>query len=154
MSELNTEFLCEAAVYADWSGIVDVGTTPHGNRQVVYITGGTFEGPWLNGDILPGGGDWFLRRSDRVVEIDSRVALRTDDGHIIYAHFWGVNDMPVEMAIRVLNGEVVDPSEYYCRIVPVLETASDKYSWLNRVVTVGTGSLTSRGANYRIYLVL
>jgi len=154
MSDLKTEFLCEVAVNANWTGVIDVGATPHGNRQIVYVKGGTFEGPKIKGEVLPGGGDWFLRRPDGIVEIDGRIVLRTDDGHVIYAHFRGVNDLPVEMALRILSGEVINPSEYYLRITPLLETASEKYGWLNRAVTVGTGSMTPTGAHYKVYLVL
>ena len=153
MSELRSELLCEVLVDADWRGMIDVGATPRGNRQIVYIRGGTFEGPKMKGEVLPGGGDWFVRRPDGVVEIDTRVALRTEDGHVIYADIRGANDMPVEVGLRILSGEVVDSSEYYSRITPILETASEKYGWLNRVITVGIGSMTAKGAHYKVYLI-
>ena len=40
-----------------------IGTVPHGNRTIVPVTGGDFEGPQLRGKILPGGADWLLLRS-------------------------------------------------------------------------------------------
>jgi len=123
MSDLKTELLCEVVVEANWRGAIDVGTTPHGNRQVVYIQGGTFEGPKISGEVLPGGGDWFVRRADEMVDVDTRAVLRTDDGHVIYVHFKGINDMSAEMGLRILKGEVINPSEYYLRVIPILETA-------------------------------
>lgn len=100
------------------------------------------------------GGDWFVRRPDEVVELDVRAALRTDDGHLIYCCFRGINDIAPGVAFRVLMGELVDSSDYYYRSTPVIETASQKYGWLNRIVTVATGRLTSTGAHYKVYAVL
>ena len=34
-----------------------VGETAHGNRFIIPITGGTFEGPNIKGEVLPGGAD-------------------------------------------------------------------------------------------------
>jgi hypothetical protein len=154
MEELKTEFLSDVVVYVDWKEIIDIGATPHGNRQIIYIKGGTFEGPKVKGVLLPGGGDWFIRRSDGVVEIDVRAALRTDDNHLIYTYFRGINDMTLEVALKLISGEVVDSSKYYYRVTPIIETASKKYGWLNRIVTIGIGKLTPAGTTYRIYTVL
>ena len=154
MSDLETEFLCDVVVDVDWVGMIDIGATPHGDRQIVYIKGGTFDGPKVKGVVLPGGGDWFVRRPDGVVELDVRVTLRTDDGHLIYCYFRGINDMPPEVARRVLMGEVIDSSDYYYRITPILETASQKYGWLNRIVTVAIGRITSTGVHYKVYTIL
>jgi hypothetical protein len=40
----------------------DLGATPKGWRRIVGVNGGRFSGPKLNGIVLPGGGDWLLRR--------------------------------------------------------------------------------------------
>jgi len=154
MSDLKTEFLCDVVAYADWGEVIDLGVTPHGNRQVIYIKGGAFEGPKIKGVVLPGGGDWFVRRADRVVELDVRAVLRTDDGQIIYCSLRGINEMPSDVALRLIGGEAIDSSEYYFRVTPVLETGSEKYGWLNRVVTVGTGKLIPAGVTYKVYTVL
>jgi hypothetical protein len=154
MSDLETEFLCDVVVDVDWQGMVDIGDTPHGHRHIVYIKGGTFNGPKIKGVVLPGGGDWFIRRPDGVVELDVRATFHTDDGHLIYGYFRGINDMTPEVALRVLMGEVVDSSEYYFRITPILETASQKYGWLNRIVTVAIGRVTSTEVCYKVYSIL
>ncbi len=154
MSDLKTEFLCTVAANADWRQVIDVGATPHGIRQVVYIKGGTFEGPKIKGVVLPGGGDWFVRRADGVVEVDVRCVLRTDDNHLIYCRLRGINDMTAEVAIKAITGKSVDSSKYYFRVTAVIETGSKKYDWLNRIVAVGVGNLTPVGVEYRIYTVL
>ena len=38
----------------------DVGETQHGQRIVIPITGGTFEGPAIKGTIINGGADYQL----------------------------------------------------------------------------------------------
>lgn len=154
MSDLKTEFLCTIAAYVDWRQVIDLGVTPHGIRQIIYIKGGTFEGPKIKGAVLPGGGDWFVRRADQMVELDVRCVLRTDDNHLIYCCLRGINEMTAEVAIRAISGEAVDSSKYYFRVTTVIETGSKKYAWLNRIVAVGVGNLMPAGVEYKIYMVL
>jgi hypothetical protein len=154
MSDLATEFLCTVTANVDWRQVVDVGATPHGIRQIVYIKGGKFEGRKLRGVVLPGGGDWFIRRADQMVELDVRCVLRTDDGHLIYCCLSGINEMSSEVAIKAITGQYVDSSKYYFRITAATETGSEKYAWLNRVVAVGVGKLIPAGVEYELYTVL
>ena len=53
-----------------------------------------------------------------------------------------------------MRGEAVDPSEYYFRVAPFFETASEKYGWLNRVLALGVGHRTRSQVGYRVYAVL
>jgi hypothetical protein len=154
MSELKTEFLGTLSLYVDWRQVVDAGATPHGTRQIVYIKGGKFEGPKVKGTVLPGGGDWFIRRADQMVEVDVRCVLRTDDNHLIYCRLTGINEMTADVAVRAIAGESVDSSKYYFRVTVAIETGSKKYAWLNRIVAVGAGDLTPAGFEYKIYAVL
>jgi hypothetical protein len=154
MSDLKTEFLCAVAAYVDWRQSIDLGVTPHGIRQIIYIKGGTFEGPKVKGVVLPGGGDWFVRRADQMVEVDVRCVLRTDDNHLIYCALRGVNEMTAEVAIKAITGQSIDSSKYYFRVAAVIETGSKKYDWLNRIVAVGVGKLVPAGVEYKIYTVL
>jgi hypothetical protein len=154
MSDLKTEFLCTVAANVDWRQVIDVGATPHGIRQIVYIKGGTFEGPKIKGVVLLGGGDWFVRRTDQVVEVDVRCVLRTDDNHLLYCCLRGINEMTPDVAIKAIRGQSVDSSKYYFRVTAVIETGSKKYEWLNRIVAVGVGNLMPAGVEYRIYTVL
>ena len=154
MSDLKTEFLCTVAAHVDWRQVIDLGATPHGIRQIVYIKGGTFEGPKVKGVVLPGGGDWFVRRADQMVELDVRCVLRTDDNQLIYCGLKGINEMPAEAAIKAITGQSIDASKYYFRVTAVVETGSKKYNWLNRIVAVGVGDLTPAGLEYKIYTVL
>ena len=44
----------------------EVGAIATGNRRVIDITGGTFEGERMRGKVLAGGADYQLVRSDGV----------------------------------------------------------------------------------------
>ena len=154
MSDIETEFLCELTAELDRETIINVGATPQGIRQIVYVKGGTVKGPKINGEILPGGGDWVLVRPDGAAVLDVRAAIRTDDGHAIYCWYRGISMVPAEVRERMNKGESVDPSEYYFRTTPVFETASEKYDWLNRIVAVGIGRMTAEGVAYKVYAIL
>ena len=106
----------------------DSGSGPHGARVVIPITGGAFEGDRLRGKVLPGGDDATLTRSDGVVELDERITLETDDGALIYMTFQGLRDDRA-------------PGGPYFRTLPRFETAEPKYSFLNRLLAVGTGEI-------------
>ena len=118
------------------------------------MKGGTFEGPKLRGEVLPGGGDWLLLRPDGAGELDVRGTLRTDDGHLIYTYYRGIIHVPPEAMQRALRGETLDPSEYYFRTAPVYETSSGKYGWLNRIVAVAVGRFAPNWVGYRVYAIL
>lgn len=153
MPGLQSEFLFEIELTVDAPR--DVGETPRGARRIVAVTGGRFEGPQLRGTVEPApGGDWLLTRADGVTELDVRVTLRTDDGAAIYMTYRGVRDAAPEIAARLAAGEVVDPSSYYFRTAPVFETASEKYTWLNRILAIGVGDRRPTGPMYRVYRIL
>ena len=154
MSEVKTEFLFDMIADIDREMGVDVGTTPHGTRRIVYVKGGTFEGPKIKGVVLPGGGDWVIVRPDAASVLNVRLALRTDDGHIIYMCYRGIVFATPEVRERMSKGETVDSSERYFRTTPVFETASEKYDWLNRIITVGIGRSAPTGVGYQVHAIL
>jgi hypothetical protein len=81
--------------------------------------------------------------------------METDDGHLIYVHYRGIMHAPPAICQRLLQGERdIDPSLYYFRIAPTFETGSEKYAWLNKLVSVGIGRRTPTGVSYCIYAVL
>ena len=131
-----------------------LGTVPHGIRSIVPVTGGDFDGPRLRGQILPGGGDWLLLRSDGVLELDLRITLETDDHTLIYMTFQGLRHGPPDAIAALGRGEAVDPASYYFRTVPRFETSAEKYAFLNRIVAVGVGETRPDGAVHRIDEIL
>jgi len=131
-----------------------LGVAPHGTRSVVPVTGGDFEGPQLRGKVLPGGGDWLLLRSDGVLELDLRITLETDDQALIYMTFQGLRHASPDVVAALGRGELVDPARYYFRTLPRFETSSERYAFLNRIVTVGVGETRPDGAIHRIDEIL
>jgi hypothetical protein len=151
-SRLASELLVE--ITSGWGAAHAVGATPNGDRRIRYLDGGTFRGPRLEGEVLPGGGDWVLLRPDGTRTLDVRATLRTDDGHLIYLVSRGIFDVAPATFERLLAGEEVDPSEYYLRLTPVFETASEPYGWLNRLVAVSVGRFTATAVHQVVYAVL
>lgn len=131
-----------------------LGQTPAGNRKIVKVTGGSFIGPRIRAEVLPGGGDWALTRGDGVLILDVRLTLRTDDGALVFMTYDGMRHGPPEVMARLARGAVVDPSEMYFRISPRFETADPRHDWLNRVIAVGVGERLPAGPRYHIHEVL
>jgi hypothetical protein len=131
-----------------------IGAVPHGGRIIVPVAGGDFEGPRLRGQVLPGGADWLLQRSDDVLELDLRITLETDDHATIFMGFQGLRHGPPEVIAALGRGESVDPSAYYFRTLPRFETSAGKYAFLNRIITVGVGETRPDGAVHRIEEIL
>ena len=76
-----------ALVYTEQVGIggsISIGESKYGSRNIIPITGGTFSGSKLNGDVIPGGADFQLTATGTSgLELDARYTLRTDDGELI-----------------------------------------------------------------------
>lgn len=104
---------------------VHPGATALGERNIVPITGGTFEGPGIRGEILSGGWDWQLRRADGCLQIKADYMLRTDDGVIINVVNTGVSCRAKDPAAAV-------------RTHPVFEAPLGKYQWLSQFAFIGT----------------
>jgi len=118
-----------------------IGSVPHGTRVTFPVTGGSFEGERLRGKVLPGGGDWVIKRADGVLELDLRITLEIDDGALVHMTFEGIRDDAT-------------PGAPYFRTLPRFETAAAKYSFLNRLLAVGTGEISADGPVHMIEEIL
>lgn len=131
-----------------------VGKTPGADRRIGEIKGGRFEGERLRGRVLTSGSDWQTVRDDGAWLLDVRLPLETDDGELIGVTYRGIRHGPPEVLAALARGEAVSPDAYYMRIMPVFETASDRYGWLNRLVAVAQGHRIAGGAIYRVFEIL
>jgi hypothetical protein len=131
-----------------------IGATPGYDRRIGEVTGGQFEGERLRGRILSGGSDWQSLRSDGATTLNVRLVMETDDNVLIGMTYLGVRHGPKEVLDRIARGEKVSASEYYMRATPYYETASEKYGWLNRVVSVAYGHRMAGGAIYQVFEIL
>jgi hypothetical protein len=127
-------------VRASLDAPIVVGDVPEGKRRVVPVSGGTFEGPNLRGNLLPGGADWQYLRPDGVMIVEAQYLLRTDDGVVIQVSNRGMRHGPEEVMRRLGAGESVDPAEYYFRATPRLSAPAGRYDWLNRRIFLCTGA--------------
>jgi Protein of unknown function (DUF3237) len=118
---------------------MELGEVPRGRRRIIPILGGTFEGPNIRGKVLPGGADWQIVRADGLAELDTRYALQTEQGSVIYIQNAGMRHAPPDVTKKLLAGEAVDPAQVYFKTVPAFETSAPELQWLTRAIFVGTG---------------
>ncbi len=127
---------------------------PSGERRFIPITGGSFTGEQLSGEILPGGADWQLVRQDGSAILHARYTLQTNDNALIYVENRGIRSGTPEVLARLARGEAVDPSEYYFRTIPQFETGAAKYIWLNNIITVCSGMRLADAVIIDFYQIL
>lgn len=136
------EFLMRIA--ADVGEIQTMGGGPLGERRVVAITGGRFEGPQLKGEIVPGGADWQIVRADGVLDIDARYAMRADSGALIRVLSQGYRHGAPDVLAALGRGEDVPKEKYFFRTVMRFETGAPQLTWLNRTIAVASAERRAR----------
>jgi len=150
--EIGTKLLFTATIAV--AAPVDLGFGPLGARRMVPILSGSFAGPEIRGEIVPGGIDWELLRADKVTEIEAHYSLKTDDGVLIRVINRGFRYGPVEVMQRLAAGDTVDPAEYYFRAAPIFEAPSGRYGYLNSALFVCTGERYADAVVIHVFEVL
>jgi Protein of unknown function (DUF3237) len=148
---LKFEFLFELS--ADVGELISLGACPLGERRVVYIDGGRFEGPTMRGTII-GGADWQILRGDGALELDARYAIREEGGGVVQVLSQGYRHGPPEVMARLARGEDVDPASYFFRTTMRFETGASELAWLNRTIAVATAARQARRVNMRAWRLL
>jgi len=137
--------------HADLLSPVAVGAGPYGNRLIVEVAGGSFEGPRLRGKLLTGGGDWLLIDPDGVGHLDVRATFETHDGAMIYVQYYGRLEITdAVMAALGGSGETRFGDQYFFS-QPRFETGDARYRWLNRVIAVGQGRVLPNRVEYQVF---
>lgn len=139
--DFKTEFMWDAKVKI--AGMINVGESKRGVRRVIPITGGTFSGPKIKGEVLPGGEDWQLVRPDGDTELYARYLLKTDDGHVI----------------QVINNALIHTDSktkaFYCKSVLDLEAPQNSpYDDLNHAVFIGTLNMPALKPGEEPYVII
>ncbi len=132
---------------------LDIGPTGAGRREIIYIRRGTIEGPHLQAEVLPGGGDWLLRREDGSLLLDIRAVARTGDGHLIYIAARGLYSLTPEGMQHAQEGKPVPAKEQYFREALMFETSAEPYAWLNRTLAVGVGEFSPGSVKVSVYAI-
>ena len=135
-TSIPVEHLLTITAVTETAGLIANG--PQGTRLVIGVTGGTFEGPRLNGTVKGPGGDWTTLRADGSGRLDVRLLLETDDGALILMQYNGIF---TDGATRI-------------RSAPLFETGDERYAWLNSVQAIGLGSVGDGDVSYDVYQVL
>lgn len=118
---------------------------PLWSRRILHVAGGEFDGPGLQGQVMPGGGDWVLVRNDGSAELDIRFTLRTGTGELVYVRSTGLFVAPDAVMARIRGGEDVPVGAYYFRTSALFETAAQRLNHLNHALHVGAGRRTPTG---------
>ena len=129
------EYVVELKVKCE--GAYQVGQTSHGNRFIIPIVGGTFEGPKMKGTILSGGADYQLQdNAHGRTEVEAIYSIKTDDGVNIHVRNRGL--------ICTGKDENGNP-QFYFRTTPQFEAPFDsKYAWLNNALFVCAPDFTQQ----------
>lgn len=149
---LEFEFLCTLSV--DVGEVVSMGAGPLGERRVIAIHGGRFEGPDMRGEVLPGGNDWQIARKDGVLDLDARYALREERGGVIRVVSQGYRHGPPQVLASLARGEDVDAAKYFFRTVLRFETGEARLDWLNRTIAVASAERKARQVLLTAYKLL
>jgi hypothetical protein len=115
-----------------------LGATAFHRRVIGGIARGRWDGERIQADIVAPGGDWALPSSDgRLMLLDVRQTLRTDDGALIYVTYQGRCDR--------------ERGTY--TVAPTFETDDERYAWLNGVQAIGQGRTEGDDIVYEMFEV-
>ncbi|KAH7067272.1 hypothetical protein BKA63DRAFT_115066 [Paraphoma chrysanthemicola] len=130
-------------LHVDLAPPQNFGQTAAGERRLIPITGGYFDGPKIKGQILPGGGDWNAARVDGVVHILAKYTIKADDGTLIYVHNEGYGRASQQTMEGVFGNDPRKASMakgadgWYTKTFPRFEVAAGPHGWLNSTCFVG-----------------
>ena len=151
-TELNYEYLGSLDIEAGES--LMPGDLQAGWRRYDVLVGGTFRGPKITGQIQAGGSDLLHRHGDMTTHPHVRLVVKTDDDALVLVTYEGIRFANAEVNERLLSGEHVPFTEYYLRVAPFFQTSSERYDWLNRIVSVGVGRREGSHVIYEIFQIL
>lgn len=134
---------------------IEIGATPAGERRIFPVSGGSFAGDRISGEVLPvAGADYLIGRTDGSAQQDVRLLLRATDGDLVIMTYRGVRRASSEVLTRLAAGEIVPPDEYYLRTAPFFETGSVRHAWLNGIVSIAIGARRPGYVEYSVFEIL
>ena len=141
--DFKTEHVWDAKVKI--AGLINIGNSKRGTRRAIPITGGTFIGPKIKGEVLSGGEDCQLVRPDGDTELNARYFLKTSDGYTILITNQVLMHIPK-------TGENRTP---YTKSVIDIEAPSDSpYDYLNHAIYIGTLEMPMIKAGEDPYVII
>jgi len=130
---------------------VAIGKVLTGLRTIYNVRGGEFHGERLRGEVLPGGGEWFLQNEEGLGQPDVRLLLQTDDDAHIYVRYTGVLDFTEGVGKAISEGRATEFGENLFLTHVRFESSAPGYEWLNKTIGVGEGRMHPDSVEYAIY---
>jgi Protein of unknown function (DUF3237) len=127
------------SVRATLAAPLEQGEIDGKRARFIAITGGTVSGPRLEGEVLPGGGDWQTIAPGGLTEVFARYSLKASDGTVIAITNSGVRTATPEVIEKLAKGEDVDPGQYYFRTAARFDVAKGPHEWMKRTLFVARG---------------
>jgi hypothetical protein len=119
---------------------VVVGETARGRRVAMPITGGTVEGPFFSGSVVPMGADFQLQWPSGTNEIHAEYVITTDAGARIHIDNRGLSASSTLATPDEFKGEQwADDGVRYFRTGAQLTTQEPSLAWLNASMFVCSG---------------
>jgi hypothetical protein len=147
---IDLEFLFSMSVQV--GELRSLGTGPMGERRVVSILGGTFEGPAMKGTVVPGA-DWQLLRADGLLDLDARYAIKEERGGLVQVVSQGYRHGPPEVMAQLARGESVDASKYFFKTVMRFETGAPELAFLNKTIAIARAERKARGVELQAWAI-
>jgi len=139
--DFKSEFMWDAKVKI--ANMINVGESKRGVVRVIPITGGTFAGPNIKGEVLSGGEDSQLVRPDGDTELNARYLLKTDDGYVI------------QVTNKALIHTDAKTNAFYCKSVLDLEAPKNSpYDYLNHAIFIGTLTMPALKTGEEPYVII
>lgn len=129
-----------------------IGRGPGEELGFTPIIGGTVSGPALGGEVLAGGGDWWVYRGE-TSQLDARYLLRAADGAVIDVVNRGYHRADEALAKRLEAGEAVSERELYYRTAPVFQTDAPQHRWLAEHQFIGLARPEPGHVCIRVFVV-
>lgn len=141
--DFKTEHMWDAKVTI--ANAISLGKSKHGGRNIIPITGGSFEGANIKGEVLPYGADWQLVRPDGDVELNAKYLLKTNDGFTIQV----INKV-------LIHNEVKDgkPESYIKSVIDLEAPIGSPYEYLNHAIFLGTLTIPTLKPDETPYVVI
>jgi hypothetical protein len=118
-----------------------LGATPVGNRMIAEISAAELVGERVKASMKGlAAADWAVLGDDGLARFDIRMVLETADAALIYLSYTG----KAEWSAGPGSGPIF--------VVAELETADERYRWLNTVQVVGKGAISAdfSGVSYEL----
>lgn len=111
---------------------VVTGETGRGKRVAIPITGGTVEGPFFTGEVIPMGADFQIQWPSGINEIHAEYVITTDTGALIHIDNGGLTATATAATPEEFQGDGwVDDGVRHFRTAALLTTEDAQLAWLN-----------------------